>query len=864
MGLVSEHLIKMIAEQVDRHGTVVWFDPGSEYSQVARSLKITEGQVFLYDERKGFIALRRELEPLWVAETPPRLVIYVPMDLEDTHNALIEYTVAGVIMRPGQQPPERNTRLSVVARRALEGLCPKVVVDQYVTDAEAGKLNLSELDDLAENCAEGLTGALSLIFDNGNPEEIALYFLADTGFDHGIEEKDALGNLAELFTNTFGMSFAKDKDDLPSLRAQLTRFILGTELRETLGGELPERLEVLPKPQGKPARESALRIPQLWRQRNDLVGSYVDAASVVEAEFGLGGIPWTVEAIQDCPTFARLEIQLQALLEDRLRETSELAWVELARQRINGFWSKQNPGIKLRWEIIAKAGEVLLLSDQLEKTLKAHKSGPGGLTEGYSTGDAPWCSLDTTFRHLDRDFHYFDLEKGVHDSLIRLVAAARQRYIQVIDQLTSQFIQAYEAACFEASGITQQVEVFHDFVAPAMQEGPTAYFLVDALRFEMARELQQQYLEDWNTVLTPAIATPPTITEVGMAALMPGAESGLAISSAGAGKLSGVVSDITLRNREERVKYLHSSLSNTLEVIKLDQIAPLKSTKLRKSLSKAELIVVTASDEIDGFWETSPEMARRMQDYVFSQLRRGLRTLFGLGVRRVVITADHGYLAGDKLIPGEAIDPPGGHTADLHRRVWVGKGGANIPNCLRRPLSAFGVGGDFELVTPRGLACFKVPGGSMEYFHGGLSLQELVIPVLVVSPGKEQPSFEQEPAFLWNVQPGSQKITSLFFSVNVEGASTTLFQSPPRVRAEMRVGEQIISLPVSASYGFNDATRDVALEYTAQGSLQLKSNTVMLQITETPQASTVTLYLLDSETGISLITPIEIPIELLF
>jgi hypothetical protein len=53
---------------------------------------------------------------------PPRLVVYVPEDQGRTHHALIELESAGVVMQPGHQPPQRNTRLSLLARNAQRPL----------------------------------------------------------------------------------------------------------------------------------------------------------------------------------------------------------------------------------------------------------------------------------------------------------------------------------------------------------------------------------------------------------------------------------------------------------------------------------------------------------------------------------------------------------------------------------------------------------------------------------------------------------------------------------------------------------------------------------------------------------------------
>jgi len=49
---------------------------------------------------------------------------------------------------------------------------------------------------------------------------------------------------------------------------------------------------------------------------------------------------------------------------------------------------------------------------------------------------------------------------------------------------------------------------------------------------------------------------------------------------------------------------------------------------------------------------------------------------------------------------------------------------------VRVALASTGASSDLDLLVPRGLALFKA-GGSKQFFHGGLSPQELVVPVVV-------------------------------------------------------------------------------------------------------------------------------------
>jgi hypothetical protein len=349
-----------------------------------------------------------------------------------------------------------------------------------------------------------------------------------------------------------------------------------------------------------------------------------------------------------------------------------------------------------------------------------------------------------------------------------------------------------------------------------------------------------------------------------MVALLPGAEQGIIIE----GDRRGLVPILSnrperpLRTRQDRVTAFEQTVQEKVIMVKLDDLAPLRNQKLSRRIERAHVVLVTASEPIDGLCESNPNMARRMLDEVFTQLRRGLRSLFDRGIRTAIITADHGYLFGEELTPGQGIDAPGGQTVALKRRVWIGRGGAQSKSYLRRPLSAFGIGGDLEIATPWNLSCFKVAGGGTEYFHGGLSLPEVVIPVLTVKSGAVSDAAPGA-AIEWGLTLGRPTISTRFFSVTIEGSATQLLPlEPPLVRVEIRAGDKPISVPVSASYGFQDATMDAQLKCQENDDTAIAKNTVTLRIMEEPPVDRVTVYLLDATTGVTLARRDDVPFEI--
>ncbi|GJD17833.1 hypothetical protein RIVM261_027890 [Rivularia sp. IAM M-261] len=333
----------------------------------------------------------------------------------------------------------------------------------------------------------------------------------------------------------------------------------------------------------------------------------------------------------------------------------------------------------------------------------------------------------------------------------------------------------------------------------------------------------------------------------------------------GNSKLGLEINGTVIKDRPGRIKFLQENAGVNVFVTKLGDLLPKPNKKEREGIQKADLILVT-SQEIDAIGEgDNIRLARRTMDEILNELKKAFRVLGELGVETIIVTADHGYLFGEELTDDMKIDSPGGDTADLHRRVWVGKGGKADPAYLRANLSDFGLGGDLEIATPWNFSCFKVRGGTEAYFHGGLSPQELIIPVVTLTP-KQKIAVGITSDINWTLEPGSPKISTRFFSVKIKGDSNGLFELvPPKIRVEVRVKKDCISQPATASYGFEEATGDVQLHSSTDNNRSIESNTVALVIIKDQPAKTLaSVHLLDAVLGAELarIPKIEIAIAI--
>jgi hypothetical protein len=280
----------------------------------------------------------------------------------------------------------------------------------------------------------------------------------------------------------------------------------------------------------------------------------------------------------------------------------------------------------------------------------------------------------------------------------------------------------------------QQRNLFDEVVRPLTQEaGATAYFVVDAMRFEMGEELFRQLEGTPATTahLRHRLAELPTVTEVGMNVLAPLAQYGRLVpvmSSDGSTVQGFQTGEFRVFDPETRRRAMHDRVGGAhCPWLTLEEVVTRESTSLKRAIAQARLVVVH-SLEIDNAGENG--LGPAVFDQVMQKLKAAWRLLRDAGVRRFVFTSDHGFLllddsAGSSQTHGRRIDP--------NRRYIFSPTAADHSGEVRVPLTELGYEGvSGHVMFPETTAVFDTGRRSMSFVHGGNSLQERVIPVLTV------------------------------------------------------------------------------------------------------------------------------------
>ena len=165
--------------------------------------------------------------------------------------------------------------------------------------------------------------------------------------------------------------------------------------------------------------------------------------------------------------------------------------------------------------------------------------------------------------------------------------------------------------------------------------------------------------------------------------------------------------------------------------LKYNDIIAMKRAE-RSALVKGMDVVYIYHDTIDEASHTSDTAVFAACDKAISEIKNLVRIIVNdFGGTNILITADHGFLyTYSPLTEDDKVGKTSFNGMDVEygRRYAIMQKGAQ-PNYLL-PVKFLDGNTDFDGFAPRESIRIKMNGGGMNFVHGGISLQELVVPVI--------------------------------------------------------------------------------------------------------------------------------------
>lgn len=528
MSSIAEYIHdEVFRARLRRSAVLVVYDPHRRYRELCVSL--AGDTVAVVDASESSIESREAAVRAFVSlgrgePGPKELLIYVPArapvtDEERQADPFAAYTACGAVFPSG----DGDDYLS---------LCLKAKPDHATEIRSLFERDPSPSFALIDNVGGGLQWpTLRTLLQAESAHDILFALLVPSPkHKEALQANEAwVGEARALLGATLGLKLITRGQTWSSVADELWRFLLFSEFVFDLPSDLPTALSDVPR-----APEAARPLVEdlCDRLRNDARTrpTYIERAEQAERDLDLPNHGQAIAEPGGRETFpfeerAILAASLRALEADRLDDIRGI----LDRHR-GSVWIGKGES-QVQWGLVEAALRVVECCDDAERQLADHARGLDALI-GYYVSSL--CEVDRRQREFEQSTADIISPDGAMKAVIE---HARQRYGRLIEKISALFTRHLEATGRPPPGRLANADVFNRFVQPRLNESRrrVAYFLVDALRYELGVALHTELAETDQVELLPACAQLPTVTPVGMASLLPGAGSGLQLAKEGDG-----------------------------------------------------------------------------------------------------------------------------------------------------------------------------------------------------------------------------------------------------------------------------------------------------------------------------------------
>ncbi|MDF0553363.1 BREX-1 system phosphatase PglZ type A [Kamptonema sp. UHCC 0994] len=336
--------------------------------------------------------------------------------------------------------------------------------------------------------------------------------------------------------------------------------------------------------------------------------------------------------------------------------------------------------------------------------------------------------FDQTYRQfiVASDAAFGDILKELIDDIENLYT---QWYL---DELGEAWSDSLENS-WELADIPSQTNFFGRHVQPIIsgkdREKKAFVIISDALRYEVASELAEAIQKELRgkTTIEPLFGVLPSITKLGMAALLPGMKLELLPGN------NDVLRDgLSTQGTAARQKVLDQNSRVEATILSAQDLLTMSSEKGRAAISAYRLVYIYHNniDAIGDKAASEHQVFAACSDTIKELVRLVKKICNSLNGTNVLITSDHGFLYQRRLI-AEADKRPllrGEGVLETSRRYVLGRN-LEADSGTKAFNLPYDTGGAIAIV-PRGSLRFAVQGAGSQYVHGGASLQEICIPAI--------------------------------------------------------------------------------------------------------------------------------------
>jgi uncharacterized protein (TIGR02687 family) len=463
---------------------------------------------------------------------------------------------------------------------------------------------------------------------------------------------------------------------------------------------------------------------QRWKDSQAHSSSFREWAELLEANLHIAEKLDALDSTKKIETSDTFPL-FEKFIIHRLCRTFEKGKVEATllatiQSRRNSFWFAEH---RHGYDALEQAIVLRQLLDSAELKVES-------IEAGISRYISSWHRIDTAYRRFQ-----FHLRSYGQVALMEKIAEwVEKSYVNnfllpLSDRWSDQVRGMNSWSCQQ---LQPQSAFFNYFVQPFLDKGQKVFVVVsDALRYEIAAEFLGKLREEnrWTADLDAVLGVLPSYTQLGMAALLPGGERSIKLPEG-----TVLIDGKSASGTDYRSQILATALNGKARAIQAEVFLEMNTKTEARALMRDHEVVYIFHDCIDKIGDKLATEAKTTAavETAFDELLQILRKIANANVSNMLLTADHGFLFQQSEVKEEDDLSLPNVSSWLYndRRFAIGNG--IVANSSVKVFSAdeLGLTGDWSAAFPLALGRFPLRGSGKRYVHGGVSLQEVVVPVM--------------------------------------------------------------------------------------------------------------------------------------
>lgn len=707
-------------KRLEKSSCLVIHDAEHRYGKISHSLASKTTKVV--DATNSLVLAREEALDAWAHLSDKaglRLVVYLPWEKPKNLRArrddpFAPFSLGGAVFPNGDADSYRELCLQAFPAQEAE-------VERLF---DAGDPSFEAVNSLAGGA---IWPSLRSLLGVESEREMILSLLAPTASIKSSLEAGGswLEEARRLINASLGLDFSGT--DWGKLQEALGRYLLFSEFALDLPGPLPVTLSEVPRA-GNDRRNIVFTLCESLRDSLSTRSIYRELASKVDATLGLSDKFAKVVDLGGRETFMfQNKVALNACIA-QAKAANFGAAQDVCLAEEASIWFDSSSAVRSLWACV-KAAISLLDGVSAFEAIAAGPKTVAGLMASYVDR---FSALDGAYRDLEAFVADLDADHDGGEALEELVDFARSTYFNAAEGLHREFVKAIELESWIGAATTDQTAVFRNRIVPRLEgREKTAYFMIDALRLDLARELISSLPSTYRSTLDTVRGKLPSITPVGMAALLPDADTKLVVGVE-AGAIAPRIGSMRVVTAQERIAYLKSIYGDRVKDVQMSDLEGLKKADLGDAVD----LLVVRSTEIDTAGESLGAEALPMLSLLLRNLLRALERSRKLGFSKAIVVTDHGFLLQPPSKAGGTTPKPDGVWEAAGPRYLLGDGSKSAEVKFFEAGIVGVPGYAKKYSTPAGLGSFIA---GTRYVHGGLSLQECVLPVITITFPSQAP-----------------------------------------------------------------------------------------------------------------------------